>query len=223
MKKNFVIFLCLFNLFAAAQPKKNKTATHRFTKSEKYFSFNPFGLVEPQMAIGAGFGCRFSVRSEYFTELSYLLKTPFYSYQATSLNGFRFLGQYRYHFLQTNTDRFIGAEFRLKMYDFTGNNTFVNNTSHDTLSNVPYKANAVSLGGAIVFGNTYTISKNRKWKIEITAGIGAKQKLVSFKGVLKDYEVIIKRKLDGIAPPYIFEAVGMPYIPCTIRLKYLIN
>ncbi|MBP6025233.1 DUF3575 domain-containing protein [Ferruginibacter sp.] len=222
MKKIFVIFLCLLNLFAGAQSKKNKTATQGLDKGEKYFSFNPLGLGEPQMAIGAGFGCRFSKRSEYFTELSFLLKTPFYSYQANSLKGFRFLGQYRYH-LRINTNRFIGAEFRLKMYDFTGTNTFVNNTSHDTLKSVSYNANAISLGGAIVFGNTYTISKNRKWKIEITAGIGAKQKLVSLKGALKDYEVIIKRKLDGIAPPYIFEAVGMPYIPCTIRLKYLIN
>ena len=222
MKKIFVKFLCLLNLIAAAQSKKNKIATQGLAKSEKYFSFNPLGLGEPQMAIGAGFGCRFSERSEYFTELSYLFKTPFYSYQANSLNGFRFLGQYRYHF-RINTNRFIGAEFRLKMYDFTGTNTFVNNTSHDTLKSVSYNANAISLGGAIVFGNTYTLSKNRKWKIEITAGIGAKQKLVSFKGALKDYEVIIKRKLDGIAPPYIFEAVGMPYIPCTIRLKYLIN
>lgn len=223
MKKIFVIFLCLLNLFAAAQSKKNKTATQGLAKGEKYFSFNPFGLAEPQMAIGAGFGCRFSERSEYFTELSYLLKTPFYSYQANSLKGFRFLGQYRYHFLRTNTNRFIGAEFRLKMYDFTGNNTFVNNTSHDTLKSVSYNANAISLGGAIVFGNTYNISKNGRWKIEITAGIGAKQKLVNFKGALKEYEVIIRRKLDGLAPPYIFEAVGMPYIPCTIRLKYLIN
>jgi Protein of unknown function (DUF3575) len=223
LKKNIAILLCLLNLFAAAQSKKNKTATHGLTQSEKYFSFNPFGLAEPQMAIGAGFGCRFSERSEYFTELSYLLKTPFYSYQANSLNGFRFLGQYRYHFLQKNTNRFIGAEFRLKMYEFTGKNTFVNNTSHDTLKSVSYNANAVSLGGAIVFGNTYNLSRNGMWKIEITAGIGAKHKLVSFKRALKEYEVIIQSKPDGLAPPYIFEAVGMPYIPCTIRLKYLIN
>lgn len=222
MKKNLVIFFCLLNLFAAAQSKKQKTAAQGFTKSEKYFSFNPLGLAEPQMAIGAGFGYRFSERSEYFTELSYLLKTPFYSYQANSLKGFRFLGQYRYH-LQKKNNWFIGAEFRLKMYEFTGNNTFVNNTSQDTLKSVSYNANAVSLGGAFVFGNTFNISKNGMWKIEITAGIGAKQKLVSFTGALKEYEIIINRKLDGLAPPYVFEAVGMPYIPCTIRLKYHIH
>jgi len=135
LKKNLVIFFCLLNLFAAAQSKQHKTAVQGLTKSEKYFSFNPLGLAEPQMAIGAGFGCRFSGRSEYFTELSYLLKTPFYSYQANSLKGFRFLGQYRYH-LQKRNNWFIGAEFRLKMYEFTGNNTFVINTSMDKVKSV---------------------------------------------------------------------------------------
>lgn len=228
----------MLNLFAVAQAKKNKTTANKFAQNQKYFSFNPFGFTEPQMAIGAGFGNRFSLRSEYFTELSYVFKTPFYSYQASSLSGFRLVSQYRYHFLPagihtgnsgykkervTKTERFVGIEFRLKMYGFSGTNTFVNNTTQDTLKSVAYNANAVSLGGAIVFGNTYNISKNRKWKIEVTAGIGARHKLVNFKGALKEYEIIIRRKPDGLSPPYVFEAVGMPYIPCTIRLKYIIN
>lgn len=238
MKYVTVIFCCLLNLLAAAQVEKNKATPNSLAQGKKYFSFNPFGLAEPQMAIGAGFSNRFTSRSEYFTEVSYIAKTPFYSYQASSLSGFRFLSQYRYHFLpasmrtkntdlkkerMANAERFVGLEFRLKMYAFSGTNTFVNKTTQDTLRSVAYKANAVSLGGAVVFGNTYNISKNQKWKIEITAGIGVKHKIVNIKDELKGYEIVIQRKPDGLAPPYIFEAVGMPYIPCTIRLKYLIN
>jgi len=238
MKKFILLLFVLLCFKVNAQQIKGISTKQRFTEREKYFSFNPLALAEPQMAIGAGFGNRFSERSEYFTELSYLFKTPFYSYQANSLKGVRFLSQYRYHFFgtgrplinsgfkkerKTKHNRFIGAEFRLKMYNFSGKNTFVNNNSHDTIINISYKANAVSLGGAIVFGSTYNISKSGKLKIEITAGIGAKQKFVHFKDIVKDYEIIIQRKPDGLAPPYIYEAVGMPYIPCTIRLRYLID
>jgi hypothetical protein len=238
MKKYILLLLAFFCFKINAQQIKSKSSNRRFTATERYFTFNPLALAEPQIAIGAGFGNRFSERSEYFTELSYIAKTPFYDYQANSLHGFRFLSQYRYHFFGTgkplinlglrkerNTkhNRFIGAEFRLKMYNFSGNNTFVNNTSNDTLRSISYNANAISLGGAILFGRAYNISKNGNWKIEITAGIGAKQKLVNFKGILKDYEIIIQRKPDGLAPPYIYEAVGMPYFPCSIRLKYIIN
>jgi hypothetical protein len=238
MKKYMLLLLASFCFKVNAQQIKAKSNKHRFTETEKYFSFNPFALAEPQIAIGAGFGNRFSERSEYFTELSYIAKTPFYDYQANSLHGFRFLSQYRYHFFgtgkplinlglrkerKTKQNRFIGAEFRLKMYNFSGKNTFVNNISNDTLRSISYNANAISLGGAILFGRTYTISKSGNWKIEITSGIGAKQKLVNFKGNLKDYEIIIQRRFDGWAPPYIYEAVGMPYLPCSIRLKYIIN
>ncbi len=238
MKKSIFLLLAIFSFNLNAQQIKDKSFRHRFTKTEKYFSFNPFGLAEPQIAIGAGFGNRFSERGEYFAELSYIAKTPFYDYQANSLHGFRFLSQYRYHFLGTGRplinsgfkmernkkqNRFIGAEFRLKMYNFSGKNTFVNDTNSDTIRSISYNAKAISLGGAILFGSTYNISKSGNWKIEITAGIGAKQKFVNFRGVLKDYEIIINRKPDGLAPPYIYEAVGMPYLPCCIRLKYMIE
>ena len=237
MKKYLLLLFCFFSLLIHAQIKFTKTKNNRIVQSEKYLSFNPFGLAEPQLAIGFGFGNRFSSRSEYFSELSYIFKTPFYSYDANDLRGFRLIAQYRYHFLQqwkplidlgmkSNERRaryspFIAAEFRLKSFGFSGKNNFVNTSTHDTLSLFSYSANAVSIGGAVIFGSSYKL--NARLKLEITAGIGAKQKLINYKNLAKGYEVMWQRRPDSLGPPDIDEAVGMPYFPCTIRIRYAIH
>ena len=207
------------------------------SETEKYFSFNPFGLAEPQMATGLGFGNHFTERSEYFTELSYISKTPFYATLPHDLNGYRLLLQYRYHFfegfpglnmlfkrLQRNDgNSFIAIEFRIKGYNFTSTNTFTKENPADTLQQYAYRAGAVSVGGAIVFGKSYNLSNDGNWKFEITAGIGGKQKFVKYKNVPAGYQSIIVNGGFGLKPPSIQEPVGMPYFPCTLRLKYIIN
>ena len=111
----------------------------------------------------------------------------------------------------------------MKNYSFSDKNTFVNYKIFDTLKNINYSANALSLGGALIFGGTFNISKNGKWKLEYTAGIGGKQKLIRFKNLSKDYEVIRQRKPDVLRAPYIYEGVGSVCIPATIRFRYYIN
>jgi hypothetical protein len=239
MKNTLVIYLCLITFFVDAQIKKDKEQLHRFTRTEKYFSFNPFGLIEPQVAIGIGYGNRFSERSEYFTELSYVGNNYIYGDLLSSLNGARLLLQYRYHLLQQwkplfnlhlryrekkrREQPFVAAEFRLKFFDFSDRNTFINNATHDTLHNVPYAASVISIGGAIVFGSTYKISANGKWWLEATLGIGAKQKFVHFKTVPDNYTIPKFYSKDFGFIPQIYEAVGMPYVPGTIRLRYIID
>ena len=165
MKKLFFICLCFINLLVNAQLKKNKSIKHRFTESEKYFSFNPLALAEPQIAIGGGFGNRFSERSEYFTELSYVAKHPFYDMPEKSLHGLRFIAQYRYHFLQQwrplinlgqrNRERrarqnpFVGVEFRVKPFNFTNNGTFYIGISAGKLIINNEKYYAISLSSPI--------------------------------------------------------------------------
>jgi hypothetical protein len=233
------IFLLPF-IMVNAQLKKGRSPKNRFTESEKYFSFNPLALAEPQIALGAGFGNRFSERSEYFTELSYLAKQPFYDYSTQkSFQGIRFIAQYRYHFLQQwrplinlgkrNRERkgrqnpFVGAEFRLKPFNFTDTRSFIKSSTADTLNGFLYKANAVSIGGAILFGSTYNISSNGQWKIEVTGGIGGKVKKVKYKNLPAGYEPIFIRGGFGLKPPAIDEAVGMPYFPFCIRMRYVID
>ncbi len=114
-------------------------------------------------------------------------------------------------------------EFRFKPVHFSSYNTFKNSITADTLNKFLYRANALSLGGAILFGETFNISKNGNWLLELTIGIGAKHKFVKYKNIPAGYAVIPKqpREMDFI--PAVDEAIGMPYIPCTLRLRYIIH
>jgi hypothetical protein len=236
MKKLLLICFCLANCIVMAQLKQDRRAANRVGEKESYFSFNPFGLIEPQVAIGAGYGNRFTERSEYFTELSYVGNNYIYGNLLSKLDGARLIMQYRYHFLQQwkpllnfhfrikkiKTDPFMGIEFRLKGYHFWDRNSFINPITHDTLSNVLYSANVLSIGGGVVFGRTFSISSNDRWKLELTAGIGGKQKFVTLKDHPAGYAPSVNKRID-LGPPDIFEAVGMPYVPCTIRVRYIID
>ena len=227
----FVVCLLCLNLNAQLQTRQTKLRH----QNETYFSFNPFGLLEPQIAVGFGFGKRFSLRSEYFTELSYLNKNPLYNENINSFRGIRFLAQYRYHFLQrwesirlrskekiAKLNPFIGFEFRLKRFQFSDKANFVDQSTRDTLSNFLYTANATSLGGAVVFGHSYDVSGNGKWKIEISAGVGVKQKLVNIVNPTSGYTVMVLRKVDWGFPNK-YESVSTPYFPFAIRLQYVIH
>jgi len=237
MKQILIISFLFCAIYVGAQEKNRQRVSPSEIKLEQYFSFNPLGLTEPQMAIGVGFGNRFSPRSEYFSEISYVTRNYYFD-NAQSLNGYRLITQYRYHFLQQwkplidlgfqggarrkKHHPFIGVEFRLKSYNFTSSGTFVNYITHDTLSKFNYNASAVSVGGALIFGSTYYISSNHKWLLEFTAGVGGKQKFVNYKNLGKGYEIIQQRKFDFFGPPAINETVGTPYFPSTIRLRYII-
>src|SRR6476469_2515039 len=100
---------------------------------ERYISLNPFSLLEGEMAIGAGFSNRFTRRSEYFTELSYLVKNPMYEF-VNSLHGFKVIGQYRYHYVprveREGAEHFAGVEVRLKQYYFADTLAFINASTH---------------------------------------------------------------------------------------------
>ena len=71
MRICFTLIIIISNLAANAQLM---SFDERHKENQKYYTFNPISLAEPHMAIGIGFGNRFSERSEYFAELSYLNK-----------------------------------------------------------------------------------------------------------------------------------------------------
>ena len=240
MKKFIAGLLLLVCSRSGAQQMQVILEQDQFTEKEKYFSFNPLALAEPHLAMGGGFGNRFSKRSEYFTELSYVAKQPFYHYTAQkSLNGLRFIAQYRYHFLQqwrplinmgerrrsrrASHNPFVGVEFRIKPFNFSANKTFVRDNPADTLSNFLYKANAVSLGGALIFGETINLSADERWKLEFTIGIGGKVKIINYKNIPDGYKPFLLEGGWGFASPGAAEAVGLPYFPCALRLRYVID
>jgi hypothetical protein len=236
MKKILLLPMLLFVLDTIAQKNKTEKFQEPFSQYS-YLSFNPFSIAEPQLAIGLGYGNRFTERSEAFTELSYVAKHPSYHFDYEKLNGFRFIAEYRYHFLQQwrpiiylgqgirerkrRSHPFIGLQFRLKQYRLIDKDNFTN--SIDTLTKFRYIANVISLGGALTFGATYNISKNKKWQLEVTTGIGAKQKFVKYKNLPSNYKVVEPtRAVDSFGPPDINEEVGMPVFPTTIRVRYMI-
>jgi hypothetical protein len=203
---------------------------------EKYFSFNPLALAEPQMTIGLGAGNRFSARSEYFAELSYLFQSPIFREWNNNINGVRGIIQYRYHLLRprrlferwrrsvpTTTDgeeTWIAMEGRLRHYTFTGTNAFINEAAADTLFNYMYTARANVLGGAILFGKTFTTSPSGRWRLEMSFGIGAKQKFVRFKNIPPGYQLTELASAEWGFFPKIYSAGITPYLPFALRVRY---
>jgi hypothetical protein len=240
MKSYLLLFLMFVSVPIFSQFNKNKLNAG-FDEKEKYFSLNFFSVAEPMFTLGPSYGCRFSERSEYFFEAAYVAKSPFYDWQDISrLHGARILAQYRYHFLQQwrplinfgglgNQRRkekhqpFIGIEFRYKPFSFSSKGNFVNLSLHDTLYHVSFNANTNTYGGALIFGGTFNLSSDEKWKLELTAGIGGKQRNVNLKTIPAGYEVYRVLPKDGPILPLLQEETGAPYFPCTLRLRYVIN
>jgi len=209
--KSFIAILFLFPLFSKAQiGEKNSNSGFK----ETYFSFAPFAIFEPHFAFGGSFGQRLTARSEYFTEASYVMQTPIFNQKGrsdnlfnTQLKGARIILQYRYHFLKIGRpivnllqrkhrkeqaekfQPFIGVEFRYKSYNFSSNADFINPSIADTLWGKTFTAHANVLGGALIFGNTFNLTKDKRWKLELTYGIGGKQRFVKFKSVPKGYVI----------------------------------
>jgi hypothetical protein len=229
--------LLLFIFVKSNAQLTTKRPSSPYISNEKYFSFNPLGLLEPAMAVGVGFGTRPSKRSEYFSELSYLIKNPLYQEYVKSLNGFRFIAHYRYHFLQrrtpilnrelqkerSRTNPFIGLELRIKQYGFSDSNNFIKTAGNDTLYNYRYKARADCFGGAVIFGSSHNIDAKGNWQLETTMGLGIRKKIARFKNVPKDYQVEKIQKTDWGFVPGIYESSVAPYLPFAIRLRYIIH
>lgn len=221
--KKCCLIISLFLSSTVASTAQNKTKKSSLSRQQQAITFNSLGLAEPQAAVGLGFTKMFAPRSSYFTELSYIFKSPFYQEAYPVTGGYRWLLQYRYHNIKDNRrNHFWGAEFRMKGYGFTGTNTFINKVSNDTLITYPYKAQATSVGGAILLGTIFNLSRNNRWQMEITCGIGAKHKFVKYKNLQQGYKPTFPEGGWGLKPPEINEAVGMPYFPTTIRLRYCI-
>jgi hypothetical protein len=238
MKRLLLLFL-LFTSFVSFSQSKQSKIGKGYDEKEKYFSVNFFSIAEPQFAFGPSFGNRFSERSEYFLELAYVAKTPFYDWHSfEKLRGVRMILQYRYHFLQQwrplinfgngfrrmreKHQPFIGVEFRLKPISFTTTGNFINTTVNDTLYGYPFSANAFTCGGALIFGQTFNLSANEKWKLELTMGIGAKQRNVKLKTVPAGYKVLPRERV-AFQTPLLQEETGGPLIPFAVRLRHILD
>jgi hypothetical protein len=240
MKLLLWVSIFFFASYVQAQQKSGRINT-RFDETEKYISLNLFSVAEPQFAFGPSFGIRFTERSEIFAEAAYVAKTPFYKNDwedYSYLRGARVILQYRYHFLQqwrplfnfglrnrrirSRHQPFMGVEFRVKPIFFSTSASFVNQSTNDTLYNYVFKANAFTYGGALIFGNTFNLSRDEKWKLEFTLGIGAKQRVINKTTIPEGYKRPQLERAPFQRPP-LYEELGTILIPCAIRLRLVLD
>lgn len=229
-----ICFIISYPELLTAQTKKGET-----TVKEKYISFNIPALAEPHLAIGPSAGIRVTDRSELFTEAAFVTLSPFnYVFNADidKLRGARLILQYRYHFLQqwrplfniksaskqhrSIRQPFVAAEFRLKPLSFNTQSTLVNYNTNDTLHNYPFRANTITLGGALIFGNTFNLSSDGKWKLEFSAGLGAKHRLIRKNTLPAGYQLPFVERI-AFQLPRLYEETGTAIFPVAVRLRYL--
>jgi hypothetical protein len=75
----------------------------------------------------------------------------------------------------------------------------------------------------LIFGETLNLSADEKWKLEITAGIGAKQRVVNHISVpagYKPYLIPVREWFSIPSPQY---ETGTVIFPFAIRLQYVID
>ncbi|MBL0337064.1 MAG: hypothetical protein IPP73_17565 [Chitinophagaceae bacterium] len=235
MKKIILfVFLLLSKQPVFSQDEEKKPTKNTY---DSYLVYSPFSWLEGQMPVGLGFARQFTERSEVYTELAWVTKSPFYSTEPESLSGFRAIAQYRYHinsggfpifgffrrqkrFIRNVSESFIGLEGRIKTYNFSAKYDFINPTAADTLHKYLYKANAFVWGGAIIFGKAFSISRNDRLQAEINIGIGGKEKTVKYKNLPAGYKPVTTIGGWGLKPPGIQESMGNPYFPCAVRIRY---
>jgi hypothetical protein len=136
-------------------------------------SINPFGVLEPQSALGAGIGYRINKSYEIWMESSFLTRVSPGLYD--HISGFRQILQGKY-FFDPKGPFFVAAEARYKFFSLGDKGMFYNPVSHDTLSNVSYRSRHYFFGGALQFGGRFLLSSKGNLLVEIIAGFGVKQK-----------------------------------------------
>jgi hypothetical protein len=217
-----LLLLLSFFLVSFLFGQKKKEYIQSFANNV-YFTFNPLGIAELLSTVGAGIHKPLNNQIAFFTEIATVFKNPFYKNPDDIKLGFRNITQFRYYSkTRKRSTSFIALEARVKYYSFNNVRTFINETIGDTLKYLNHTAAALSVGGGIVFGTAFQISKNEKWQMELTGGIGVKNKTVFFRNVNNNYKPEYALGGSGMRIPAIDEAGGMPYLPLAMRIRYRI-
>ena len=173
------------------------------------------------MAFGAGIGYRLNKRMELFSEASYLASDQYYF--VSPLSGFRGIFKARYY-LQNASSRssrseiFIGLDLRYKKYKYGDSNDFANGILHDTLMGVNFQSRHHFFGAGLEIGYRTPLSRNGRFQIELTAGVGVKWKTIERVGppagyaymgryLSIDYNIRDGMEQDGV----------LPYFPAAMR------
>jgi len=190
-------------------------------KPQSYWSigFNPLSLAESMSSIGPSVAYRLSPAIELWAEGSIIFNNLYKMEDWKNLRGYRFIFQPRFY-VGRSKKIFITPEFRLKHYSYNSTGTFINSNTVDTLDNYAHKASQTLIGGAFVAGTQLNLSKRKNFLLEVTAGIGAKQRNIKRKSIPSGYEYFLQTGGFGLKPHYEYDNDGTPYFPLGFRLVW---
>jgi hypothetical protein len=178
---------------------------------------NPLALAESQMSAGPAVAYRFNNRFELWSEASYIFANSYMPRHWKNMKGERFILQPRYY-LGGAKSFFIVPEFRLKSYSFDNSLNFINAATADTLHAFPFRERQLLVGGALVAGKQYPLSKKNCLYLEITAGLGAKHRLIKRKNIPGGYRFYNIKGGFALKPAYEDDNTGTVLFPLGFRL-----
>ena len=196
------------------------------TAQKKYgywsIGFNPLSMGESMSSVGPCIAYRISPRVELWGETSFIFYNLYQLANWQNLKGYRFIFQPRYY---TGKSRsfFITPEFRIKQFSYNTVLDFINASIPDTLKNYAHKSSQLLIGGALVFGKQFILSPHHHLFLEITAGVGGKQRYITRKNIPAGYEYKITPGGFGLKPHYEWDNDGTPYFPMGFRLIWKLN
>ncbi len=179
-------------------------------------SFNPLGLLELPAAVGVGIGYRLSDKVEIGSETSLLRNGPLPV--GSSLTGIRQIVQLK-RFMDKNHHFFLAGEIRYKSFSFLDSNDLINPVTRDTLSGIHYRTHISFVGAAFQFGTRLPLSTNGRFQLEITAGLGIKQKTIGRKGIPVEYQNLY-HSIDLNVWDLMYTPGTTIYFPGSIRFVY---
>jgi hypothetical protein len=181
-------------------------------------SFNPYGLIEPPAAIGLGIGYRPFKEVELWSETSFL--TNMFYHTQGPLTGIRQICQLKF-FPYEGSDFFVAGELRYKSYQYRNKDSFIDSVTHDTLLQFSNFQRHYFFGMAAQLGWRGNLTKNGRFQLEATVGLGFRKGYVKREGIPAGYSYV-NTKVDfnfsgpnGEVPPV--------YFPGSMRLIWLLG
>lgn len=218
------VFL-LFTLPVAGQPISEKLRSDNYDYSSQpaiatqrrwVLSWNPLGLIEPSMAIGIGIGYHSKSNLEIWSETSLLINVLYASGGKTS--GMRQILQLK-RFISKNQGLFIAGEIRYSFFTYHASNNFINIAVHDTILNLSNTSNHYVFGAGLQVGYRWPLTNDSKFMLELTGGLGIKNKIIRWHGIPAGYKYI-HASIDPNIWDFIETSGISVYLPGSLRLIY---
>ena len=211
-----VISAALFVMISAISFSQKKSPSLRI-------GINPLSLAESQLSIGPCISYRVSDRFQLWTEASYIFANSYMPAEWKKMKGFRFIFQPRY-FTGHQRSFFIAPEFRIKAFQFNNRLNVINQFTQDTLYKYHLRERQQLIGGALVFGKIFTLSKKKGIQLEVTMGFGEKRRLIKYFQLPEGYAVQDMRGSDiAISPGYESHNDHVVYFPMAGRILWEIK